>query len=55
MKVITRTAVPKRVVMREDDVALVETDFADTVISETADEVETVIESRVPHLIFSET
>lgn len=57
MKIIMRAYVhkeAKRVVRQENDVAMVETEFADMVISETTDDAETVIESRAPRVGFSE-
>lgn len=44
----------KRVVMRETDVALVMTKFADMVVIGATDEAEAVIESRESRAVFSE-
>lgn len=56
METIMRTAVckkSKRVIMRDGDPALLEKQFADMVVTEATEEAETVVESRLPKVIFS--
>lgn len=57
MKFVMRTVAhieAKREVMRENDVVLVMTEVADSVVSEPTDEVKAIIESREPRAFFSE-